>query len=65
MREMLKMKTKLQKTHLTTSELLMEQVRTTRRLATLIEGLPLSPAGMRQKTRAEGMGVPFVLGAVS
>jgi len=42
----------------------MEQVSPTRHLAGVIEGLPPSPVGMRKKTRAEGMGVPCVLGAV-
>jgi len=37
----------------------MEQVRANRHLTTLLEGLPLSPTGLRKKTSAEGMGIPF------
>ena len=42
-----------------TSEIIMKQIRANRQLTTLLEGLPLSPVGLRKKTRAEEIGTPF------
>jgi len=43
------------------SEIIMEQIRTNRQLTTLLEDLPLSPLGLRKKTKTEGMGTSFTL----
>jgi len=39
----------------------MDQIHANRQLTTFLEGLPLSPAGLRKKTSAEWMGIPFTL----
>jgi len=43
------------------SEIIMEQIRAYRQLTTFLEDMPLSPLGLRKKTKAEGMGTPFTL----
>ena len=43
------------------SELLMDQVRANGQLATLLEGLQVSPIGIKKQKRAQGMDVPFTL----
>ena len=43
------------------SEIIMEQINANRQLTTFLEGLPLSPLGLRKKTTAEELGTPFTL----
>jgi len=44
-----------------TSEIIMEQIHANRQPTTLLEDLPLSPLGLRKKTKTEGMGTSFTL----